>query len=68
MKVKYKNDYTAEFERINIGDCFKYGDNLYIKIRPSSSDDNCFNIRTTKVETIYSKSKVIPINMVLVEE
>lgn len=67
MHIKYKAS-NEQFQFINIGDCFKYCDELYIKIRSSSSDDNSFNLNRCKVETLYQNTKVTSINMVLVEE
>ena len=67
MKIKYKEERTVMFAHIMVGDCFKFCDDLFIKIRNSSYNDNAFNVRTEKVVTIRQDADVIPINMTLVE-
>ena len=68
MNIRFKERMKATFDCIIVGECFKYDNEIFLKIRTTSSDDNVFNFTSYKVMTIYRSTMVEPLNMTLVEE
>mgnify|MGYP003290384856 CR=1 FL=1 len=68
MNYQFKKPVPKKFPEIDVGDCFQYASDLYIKIRNSNLDNNAFNVSENKVMTIYKDTVVIPRTMKLIEQ
>ena len=67
MKINKSNNITILFESLNVGDIFKFKDNIYIKIPKFSSIKsltentyNSYNIINNAYAYFFDDSQVIP--------
>lgn len=68
MKVKLSNKSNfVPFNTLMVGDCFKYNNAVFIKVKPSFENDNVFNCIENECYSLCSDSMVVPCLMELVE-
>ena len=66
VKLNNKSDFVR-FDTLLVGDCFKYNNDVFLKVKPSFERDNAFNCTLDECCNLHASSMVIPCSMELVE-
>lgn len=59
MKITVKGEQTTLFGNLFEGDCFKYGESVYLKVGSAFDDWNAFNLRENYLDSFSETAEVV---------